>query len=95
MAAYVIAEVEVTDPAGFEDYRKAVPASIAAYAGRYLARGGALEPLEGGWAPKRMVILEFPSLAQAKAWYTSPEYRELLKMRQRTTRSKVVLLEGV
>jgi len=95
MAAYVIAELEVTEPSGFEDYRKAVPASIAAYGGRYLARGGALESLEGGWAPKRMVILEFPSLAQAKAWYTSPEYRELLRLRQRTAKSKVVLLEGV
>jgi len=95
MAAYVIAELEVTEPSGFKDYRKAVPASIAAYGGRYLARGGALESLEGGWAPKRMVILEFPSLAQAKAWYTSPEYRELLRLRQRTAKSKVVLLEGV
>ena len=95
MAAYVIAELEVTEPSGFEDYRKAVPASIAAYGGRYLARVGALESLEGGWAPKRMVILEFPSLAQAKAWYTSPEYRELLRLRQRTAKSKVVLLEGV
>jgi uncharacterized protein (DUF1330 family) len=58
-------------------------------------RGGALESLEGGWAPKRMVILEFPSMAQAKAWYTSTEYRDLLAMRQRTTKSKVVLVEGV
>jgi uncharacterized protein (DUF1330 family) len=95
MAAYIVAEIEVTEPAGFEDYRKAAPATIAAFGGRYLARGGALEPLEGGWAPKRMVILEFPSLAQAKAWYASPQYRDLLKLRQSTTRSKVVLLEGV
>jgi uncharacterized protein (DUF1330 family) len=95
MPAYVIAELEVTDPAGFEAYRKGVPATIAAYGGRYLARGGGLESLEGGWAPKRMVVLEFPSMAQAKAWYTSAEYRDLLAMRQRTTQSKVVLLEGL
>ena len=95
MAAYVIAELEITDPAGFEEYRKAVPATIAAHGGRYLARGGALESLEGGWSPKRMVILEFPSMAQAKAWYASADYRDLLAQRQRTTRSKVVLLEGL
>jgi uncharacterized protein (DUF1330 family) len=95
MAAYLVAELEVTDPAVFEDYRKRVPASIAAHGGRYLVRGGALESLEGGWNPKRMVILEFPSLARAKAWYDSPEYQELLKLRQRSSNSKVVMVEGV
>jgi uncharacterized protein (DUF1330 family) len=95
MPAYLVAELEVTDPAGFEAYRKGVPATIAAHGGRYLARGGALESLEGGWSPKRMVILEFPSLAQAKAWYTSPEYQELLALRQRSSNSKVVLIEGL
>ena len=95
MAAYVVAELEVTDPAGFDEYRKAVPATITAYGGRYLVRGGALDPLEGGWVPKRIVILEFPSVAQAKAWYTSVEYRDLLKQRQRASKSKVVLVEGV
>jgi uncharacterized protein (DUF1330 family) len=95
MPAYLVAELEVTDPAGFEEYRKGVPATIAAHGGRYLARGGALESLEGGWSPKRMVILEFPSLAQAKAWYTSPEYQELLALRQRSSNSKAVLIEGL
>jgi uncharacterized protein (DUF1330 family) len=95
MAAYVIAEIEVTDPAGFEEYRKGVPATIAAYGGRYIVRGGALESWEGGWSPKRMVVLEFPSMAQAKAWYTCADYRDLLDMRQRTTKSKVVLVEGL
>ncbi len=95
MAAYLVAELEITDPAIFEEYRKRVPASIAAHGGRYLARGGTLESLEGGWNPKRMVILEFPSLAQAKTWYNSPEYQELLKMRQRSSNSKVVMIEGV
>ena len=88
MPGYVIAELEVTDPVGFEDYRKAVPATIAAYGGRYLARGGTLESLEGGWSPKRMVILEFPSMAQAKAWYASAEYCDLMALRQRTTARK-------
>jgi len=95
MAAYLVAELEITDAATFDEYRKGVPATMAAYGGRYLARGGALESLEGGWNPKRMVILEFPSLAQAKAWYASPEYRDLLEMRKRSARSKVVMIEGV
>ena len=95
MPAYVIAEIEITDPATFDEYRKGVPATIAAYGGRYLARGGALESLEGGWAPKRMVILEFPSMAQAKAWYASAEYRDLLAMRLRSTKSRAVLMEGL
>ena len=94
MAAYIIAELEVTDPATFDEYRKGVPSTIAAYGGRYLVRGGALESLEGGWTPKRMVVLEFPSMEQARRWYASPEYRSLLAMRQRSTKSKVVLSEG-
>jgi uncharacterized protein (DUF1330 family) len=95
MPAYFIAELEVTDPAIFEEYRKGVPATITAYGGRYLVRGGTLESLEGGWSPKRMVILEFPSMAQAKAWYGSSEYRDLLEMRKRSTNSRMVLIEGV
>ena len=95
MAAYLVAELEVTDSTVFEEYRKRVAATIAAHGGRYIVRGGALEALEGGWNPKRMVILEFPSLAQAKTWYASPEYQELLKLRQRSSKSKVVMIEGV
>jgi uncharacterized protein (DUF1330 family) len=95
MPAYIIADIEITDPATFEEYRKGVPATIAAYGGRYIARGGALESLEGGWSPKRMVILEFPSMAQAKAWYGSTEYRDLLQMRLRCTKSRTVLVEGL
>jgi uncharacterized protein (DUF1330 family) len=95
MAAYLVAELEVTDPAQFEEYRKGVPASIAAYGGRYIARGGAIEPLEGDWSPKRMVLVEFPSLAQAKAWYASAEYRDLLALRLKSAKTRAVLLEGL
>jgi len=94
MPAYVIAELEITNAATFDEYRKGVPASIAAYGGRYLARGE-VEPLEGGWSPKRMVIVEFPSLAQAKAWYDSSEYRDLRALRQRSANTKAVLIEGL
>ena len=75
MPAYIIVDVEMTEKEGYEEYRSQVPATIAAYGGRFLVRGGALEVLEGTWSPKRCVILEFPSLEQAKAWYHSPEYK--------------------
>jgi len=95
MAAYVIAEVEVTDPVAYEEYRRTVPATIAQYGGKYLVRGGATETKEGGWAPARFVILEFPSLAQAQRWYDSPEYRPALAIRQRASRSKLIFAEGL
>ena len=95
MAAYRHAHLEVTDPVGYEDYRRQVPALIAAHGGRYLVRGGALTVLEGGWAPKRCVILEFPSAAKLRAWYDSPAYVPLRAIRERTTKSKLVMVEGL
>jgi uncharacterized protein (DUF1330 family) len=95
MTAYVIADIEVLDPAGYEAYRQQVPATIAAYGGRYLARGGATEVLEGSWSPRRCVILEFPSMAQLKAWWDSPEYQPVRAIRERTTRSHLVATEGL
>ena len=83
MAAYVIANIEVTDPATYDDYRKGVAATITQHGGRFLARGGAVERLEGSFMPKRVVILEFASMAAAKAWYASPEYAPLLALRKR------------
>lgn len=94
MAAYVIAEVEVTDAATYEEYRKLVPATVAKYGGKFLVRGGAVEPKEGGWQPKRLVVLEFASLEQARAWYHSPEYAPALALRLKAARSKVLLVEG-
>lgn len=95
MPAYMFANVEVTDAAGYEQYRQRVSATIAAYGGRYVVRGGATEVLEGDWTPKRMVILEFSDMAQLKAWYQSPEYRPLIELRQRTAISTLVAVEGV
>lgn len=95
MPAYVIADVEVTDPVGFEEYKKAVPALIAAHGGTYVARGGAVEALEGNWVPTRLTILKFDSVAQAKAWYESPEYRPLRDLRKKTTKSKLLIVEGL
>ena len=95
MPAYVIADLDVTDPAGFEEYRKVVPATIEKYGGRYLVRGGAMETLEGDWPWKRVVVLEFPSLEQAKRWYNSEDYRDPKALRFKTARSKLILVEGV
>jgi uncharacterized protein (DUF1330 family) len=94
MAAYFIVDVEVTDPAGFEEYRQLVPATLAQYGGRFLVRGGATEQLEGDWQPRRVVVLEFPSLEQAKRWYHSEEYRDPKALRFKTAKANMILVEG-
>ena len=94
MAAYVFGEIEVTDPAVYEDYRKQVLAVVTKYGGKFIVRGGRVEPLEGGWAPKRIVALEFPSMEQAQKWYRSPEYAPLIKLRQKASKGKLIIVEG-
>ena len=94
MAAYVIAEIDVTDATAYENYGKRVLATIEKFGGRFLARGGRSEPLEGGWRPKRLVIVEFPSMEQAQKWYRSPEYGPLITLRQQASRGRLVLVDG-
>jgi uncharacterized protein (DUF1330 family) len=94
MAGYVIAEVEVTDPTGFEEYRRVVGTTIEKYGGRYAVRGGAVQVVEGDWQPKRLVVLEFPTVEQARRWYDSEEYRAPKALRMKTARSRVVIVEG-
>ena len=95
MPAYFIVDVDVTDSAGFEEYRKLVPATVEKYGGRFLVRGGQVEKLEGEWQPKRVVVLEFPSVEQAKRWYDSPEYRDPKALRFRTAKTNLLLVDGV
>jgi len=96
LAAYLHAHLEVTDPVGYEDYRRQVPAMIAAHGGRYLVRGGAATRLEGDGPPlQRQVILEFPDMAALMAFYRSPEYQPLIALRQRCSRGEIVVIEGV
>ncbi len=95
MAAYFIVEIDIQDPKRFEEYRSKVPATIERYGGRYLVRGGRHETIEGEWRPKRIVLLEFPSMEEAKRWYESDEYRPLKALRLRTARGHIVLVEGV
>ena len=95
MPAYLIADIEVTDPLGYDEYKKRVPAVIAAHGGRYLARGGASEVLEGTWRPKRSAIIEFPNLASMKAFWESSEYQPLREIRERSAKSNLVVIEGL
>jgi uncharacterized protein (DUF1330 family) len=94
MAGYLIANLEVTDAEAFAKYREQVPPLIARFGGRYLVRGAEVDNREGQLALQRLVILEFPSLAEARRFYESDEYAPLLKLRADSTRSDVVLVEG-
>ena len=94
MAAYFVAELEITNMAAMEPYRAAVPATIAQYGGRYLARGGACELIEGGPEPKRVVILEFADAAAVKRWYNSPEYQKILPGRLANATGRAYIVEG-
>jgi uncharacterized protein (DUF1330 family) len=95
MPAYVIVDLTVTDQATMDEYRKQVPATLAKYGGRFLVRGGAHQTIEGSWKPNRMVVLEFPSMDQAKRWYDSEEYREPKAMRLRAGNANLIMVEGV
>ncbi len=93
--AYVINDMEVTDPVAFEKYRQLSPPTVAQYGGRFLARGGATRTLEGSWSPKRLVILEFDSVQRACAWLESPEYAPVRALRERAARSNIIVTEGL
>lgn len=94
MKAYVIVDVNITDPARYEEYKKFTPGSLVPYDGKFLVRGGAAETLEGTWKPGRIVVLEFPSLAKAKAWWSSPEYTPAKAIRQAASETQMLVVEG-
>lgn len=95
MPAYVIVEVEIHDPETYKDYMQLTPATIAAYDGKFIVRGGKTETLEGNWNPHRIVVLEFPSVERAKQWWYSEEYAPAKKIRQATAGTKMIVIEGV
>lgn len=94
MPAYVINDMDVTDAALLEEYKKLSPATVRQFGGHFLVRGGDLAVIEGDWSPKRLVILEFPSVEQAQAWANSAEYAPAKQIRQRASRSNIVVVEG-
>ncbi len=95
MAAYILGNIEVTDAPLYEQYRQQVPALLARHGGRFKVRGGAAEVLEGDTAARRMVVIEFDDMTSLKAFYTSPEYRQLIALRQRAGHGSLIAVEGV
>jgi uncharacterized protein (DUF1330 family) len=95
VAAYLIVEIDVRDPAGYEEYKTLAAQSVHAFGGRYLARGGEAQALEGDWTPRRVVILEFPSAGRAREWWSSQEYGKARDIRRRTADARMILVEGI
>lgn len=94
MNAYVLVEVHVTNPEPYAAYRDLAGASVARHGGRFLVRGGAVTPLEGGWQPQRLVVIEFPSVDAAREWYFSEDYQTALKIRLANSVGKALIVEG-
>jgi uncharacterized protein (DUF1330 family) len=94
MKAYVIVDVTITDPARYEDYKKLTPGSLVPYEGKFIVRGGRAEMLEGTWQPGRIVVLEFPSLEHAKAWWSSEGYAPAKALRQSASVTQMIVVEG-
>ena len=95
MPAYIIVQVEVTDPETFETYRGQVAPILEQYGGEFLVRGGDMEVLEGEWPVPRCVVLKFPSMEQAKTWWASPEYEGPKALRQASANTNMIVVEGV
>ena len=95
MPAYVVVNVSIHDPEPYAQYRALAPPTIAVYGGRYIARGGATEVKEGDWRPERLVLLEFPDVASARAWWDSPEYAPAKALRQSCADAQLVIIEGI
>lgn len=95
MAVYVVVNVRVTDPVRYAEYRDKAPDTIARYGGRYLARGGAVEVIEGEWDPQRLILLEFENMKRFREWYDSPDYAPLKQLRQEAAATQLVVVEGL
>jgi uncharacterized protein (DUF1330 family) len=95
MKGYVIVEIEILDQEKFQKYRQMAASSIEQFGGRYVVRGGKIQPLEGDWIPERLSIIEFDSIEKAKAWYDSPEYAPAKQIRQEASRVKLLIVEGI
>ena len=95
MPAYIVVDITVRDAGRYEEYKRLAPPSIEQYGGRYIARGGSTQSLEGAWKPQRLVILEFPSVDAARRWWESPEYAEAKALRQAVATTDMVLIEGL
>jgi uncharacterized protein (DUF1330 family) len=95
MAAYIVVDVTVKDPDRYPEYSRQVQATLEPYGGRFIVRGGATETVEGTWSPGRLVILEFPTMERARAWYDSPEYAPARSLRWELADANLLIVEGV
>ncbi len=95
MAAYVIVDIDVTDPVRYEEYKQLAAPTVAAYDGKYVVRGGAADRLEGTWVPGRVVVLEFPTSERAKEWWASDMYQPAKQLRHASAKTEMILVEGV
>jgi uncharacterized protein (DUF1330 family) len=95
VAAYVIADIEITEPVTYDEYKKAASEALTRYGGRFIVRGGKTEKLEGSWDPKRVIILEFESLEQAKRWWASEEYKAPKELRRSASTANMILVDGL
>ena len=95
MVGYILGNVEVHDPEGYKAYTAQVPGTLARFGGKFIVRAGANDTLEGSWEPHRIVLIEFPSVEQAKAWFASPEYQAIIPLRQKFARTHFIsAIEG-
>jgi N-acetylglutamate synthase len=94
MPVYMIIEIQVNDPGPYAEYVRRVPAIVERYGGRYLARGGTVTPIFGDWHPQRLIVIEFPSLDHLQRWQSSPEYQALAPLRERSTITRAIAIEG-
>lgn len=94
MAAYIIVDVEITNPELYESYKKLTPGSLEPFGGAFEIRGGKTETLEGDWSPGRFVMLKFPDAEKARAWWSSDEYTKAKKIRHQAAKTKMILVEG-
>lgn len=95
MTAFLISDVSVRDADAFQTYRTRAAASIIQHGGKYLARGGEIELLEGAWGPRTIIIVEFPTIEQARAWYRSAEYASALEVRDKALSRNLILVDGI
>lgn len=94
MAAYVIVDIDVIDPARYEEYKRLAGPTVGLHGGRYIVRGGNVTKLEGDWEPGRLVVLEFPTVEQARMWWSGPDYVPARSIRQGCARTKMIIVEG-
>lgn len=95
MAAYIIVDVKITNPDRYEDYKKLTPGSLLPFEGKFIVRGGTAETLEGDWQPGRIVVLQFPSMEKAKAWWSSEGYAPAKTLRQATSITRMIMVDGI